>query len=156
MFFCTYMVVGVRELSPALQCCACGQHWVLSRTICCNRTIPWNGRNLCSVKVCHYACPEPIPDHVGFDKRNSTGPSFSPSTSVVSYIIPPMLHTHISFIYHRRCRSIPITWYLSSQTLHTAVVCTVRPQFVSSAWPGNVIPIPKTSTLLGVWVHCLS
>jgi hypothetical protein len=42
---------------------------------------------------------------------------------------------------------------------NTAYSCGLRgpaTAFLTSAWPCNVMPVPETSVLLGVGVHCLS
>jgi hypothetical protein len=48
---------------------------------------------------------------------------------------------------------------LIPQLLNTAQSCSRHSPaaaWLTLAWPGNVLPVPETSALLGVGVHCLS
>ena len=51
----------------------------------------------------------------------------------------------------RRCRQLRILWYLSSLTVHTGVVSTVRPLSLRAMWPGNIMPFSKTCMCI---VYC--
>jgi hypothetical protein len=41
-------------------------------------------------------------------------------------------------------------------TGHSSIRDGPATAWLTSEWPGNVIPVPKISTLLGVQVHCFS